>query len=250
MIRESYYLFKRKIIGTVRQPLWVFMGLITPLLYLVFFSPLLGGVGSIKLTTAEVLSSFIPGLLALLAMGAGIGCGWDTLFDLKDGVIERFRVTPASRVSILMGSVLHSIVMFLVPAMVVLLAALPFGFAINAGGLAVLLLLLCLLTAIFSSWSTAMALIIKEPGSFAALVNGLQLPLILLSGMLLPLSLGPKWLEITAHINPLYYAVQASRDLANGTLFANSVVIAFIVLVPLTILATLWSTRVHRKAIS
>ena len=48
-----------------------------------------------------MLDLFLPGILALLAFASGIGAGFSTIFELQSGVIERFRVTPASRFAIL-----------------------------------------------------------------------------------------------------------------------------------------------------
>lgn len=41
ILKEIWLLFKRKMLETIRQPVWVFMGLTTPLLYIALFSPLL-----------------------------------------------------------------------------------------------------------------------------------------------------------------------------------------------------------------
>ena len=249
MIKEVFYLYKRQMKKTMRQPVWIFMSLATPLLYMGLFAPLMQGITHPTPTTAEILNGFVPGLLTLLAFGAGIGGGWDVLFDYRDGVLERFRVTPAKRLSMLLGIVLQDITMFLVPSLFILLIALPFGFTMHFGGLVILLVLLCLLTAVFSAWSSAMALIIKENGGFAAITGGIQLPMMLLSGILLPLSLGPKWLEILGHFSPLYYTVDASRALAAGAISDNSVWIAFVIFIPLTAITLWWSTWVYKRAI-
>ena len=84
----------------------------------------------------------------------------------------------------------------------------------------------------------------------AALVAGLELPLTLLSGVLLPLSLGPVWIQAIAHLNPLYYAVEASRVLSTGAIASTEVYKAFAVLVPLAVITLFWATGVYRKAIS
>ena len=66
----------------------------------------------------------------------------------------------------------------------------PFGYHPNWGGIAVLVVL----TALVSAWSNALGMILKEIGSLAAIATGLQLPLALLSGVLLPLSIAPDWI--------------------------------------------------------
>jgi len=249
MFREIRALYNRKMMNTLRQPVWIAMSLATPLLYMLLFAPLLMGLSDEPQTMVQVLDGFVPAILTLLAFGAGMGGGWDNIFDLQMGIIERFRVTSARRFSLMFGGVLHDITMFLVPALLVLVIALFFGFTANFFGIIILLLLLCMLTALFSAWSSSMALILKELNSFAAVANAMQLPLTLLSGVLLPMSLGPQWLYILAHINPLFYTVEASRALSVGTFFTLEVYLAFAVIVPLTVLMLLWARRVYRRAI-
>ena len=241
---------KRKIMETLRQPVWIVSGLMTPLLYILLFSPLLKNMTSPPLTTAAVLNSFVPGILTLLAFSTGMGSGWTIIWELQSGVIERLRVTPASRFSILMGTVLTDILDFLVPAILVIIISSFFGFAVHPIGLIVLLFLLCLLTAIVSAWSSSLGLILKQIGSIAAVVTGLQLPLTLLSGVLLPLSLGPSLLRVLAHVNPMYYTVEASRKLATGMIASNETLLAFCVIIPLMVLTLTWATSVYRKAVS
>ena len=241
---------RRKLLETLRQPVWIVSELMTPLLYMLLFSPLLKNMGYPPLTTAGVLNSFVPGLLTLLAFSTGMGSGWTIIHELESGVIERLRVTPASRFSILMGTVLTDIIDFLVPSVLVLVISAFFGFSIHPLGLAVLLLLLCLLTAVVSACSSSLGLILKQIGSIAAVMTSLQLPLTLLSGVLLPLSLGPVWLRVIAHVNPMYYTVEASRILAAGVLTSPETLKAFAVMVPLTILTLWWATGVYRKAVA
>ncbi|MGE5135071.1 MAG: ABC transporter permease [Gemmatimonadota bacterium] len=243
--------FRRKLLETLRQPVWIITGLSTPLLYLALFAPLLhtlaGGPG---FPHGRVLDIFVPGILTLMAFGAGMGAGWVVIWELDSGVTERLRVTPASRFALLLGSVLRDVVMFAIPALVVVVVAVPFGFHARWGGLAVLLPLLALLTASCSAASSALGLTLRQIGSLAAVVTGLQLPLTLLSGILLPLSLGPGWLQALGHVNPMYYAVEAARDLAAGTIATPAVGEGFLVLGAVAAMA-LWSgTRSYRRAMA
>jgi ABC-2 type transport system permease protein len=244
-------LFWRKLLETLRAPAWVIVGLSTPLLYLALFAPLLdplaGGPG---FQQGDVLDVFVPGILVLMAFGAGMGAGWIVIDELHSGVLERLRVTPASRLALLLGPVLRDVVMFAIPALLVIAIAAPFGYQPNWGGIAVLLVLLSLLTAVVSAWSNALGMLLKEIGSLAAIVTGLQLPLTLLSGVLLPLSIAPEWMRILAHINPLYYAVEAARDLSDGTIVTADVGYGFLVIGALTMLTLAWATRVYRETVA
>lgn len=249
-IIEISLLFKRKMLELLRQPVWLFSGLMTPLLYIALFSPLLKGLSNPPLGTGAVLDSFVPGVLTLLAFGSGMGSGWVMIGELQSGVIERLRVSPASRFSLLIGAVLRDVVGFIATSLLVIIISALFGFRVHIPGLILLLVLLSLLTAIISAWSGSLGLILKNIGSLAAVVTGLQLPLTLLSGILLPISLGPKWLQVIAHFNPLYYTVEASRVLADGKIHNSETLLAFAVILPLTAVVLWWSTRVYQKAVA
>jgi ABC-2 type transport system permease protein len=249
--RDVGLLFQRYLTQLLRNPVWVVVGFSTPILYLALFTPLLKHlVGSGGLPTGNVLDLFLPGILALLAFATGIGPGFNTLFELKAGVIERFRVTPASRFAILIGPILASMLMMLVFDAAVVAIAFGFGFSVHWAGLGVLVVLLGLLMVTVAAWSIATALVTKEISGFAAIANGINLPILLLAGVLLPISLGPAWMRVLAHFNPLYYLVQASRVLAAGTLSGTAVWQAFAVLAPLCLLVLAWATRVFRTAVA
>lgn len=243
--------FRRKLMETIRQPVWFFSGLITPLLYLALFAPLLRSLaGGPAFPQGHMLDAFVPGILVLVAFGAGMGAGWMVIWELDAGVIERLRVSPASRLALLLGTVLRDMLMFVVPGVLVIAIATGFGLHAHWGGLALLLVLLSLVAAACSATSSALGLVLRQIGSLAAVVTGVQLPLTLLSGILLPLSLGPAWLRALGHLNPLYYAVQAARSLAAGTLFTGAVGLGFLVTGAAAALALVWGTRAYARAMA
>ncbi len=249
--RDTGLLFHRYTVQMLRNPVWLFVGFSTPVLYLVLFTPLLKELPGVRgFPTGSVLELFLPGILALLAFASGTSAGFGTIFELQSGLIERLRVTPASRFAILIGPILSGLVMMTVFDAVVVAVGVGFGFTVHWAGLLVLTVLLWVLAALMAAFSTATALITKDISSFAAIINGINLPLLLLAGVLLPISLGPLWLRILAHFNPLYYLVVASRSLAAGRLGDAAVWQAFAVLVPLCLLVLVWATRVFRRAVS
>src|SRR5690625_6323887 len=101
-----------------------------------------------------------------------------------------------------------------------------------------------------SAWSGSIGLLLQDVGGVAAVVTSLQLPLTLLAGILLPISFGPKWLQVLAHLNPMYYGVEASKKLAVGSIMNQSVLLGFIIIVVVTIVTLVWSTSVYNKAIA
>jgi len=250
-MRDTGLLCHRYTVQMLRNPVWLFVGFSTPVLYLVLFTPLLKHLsGAPGFPTGAVLQVFLPGILALLAFASGSSMGFSTIFELQSGVIERFRVTPASRFAILMGPIVSGLAMMLVFDSVVVAVGYAFGFRLHWGGLAVLTVLLVLLAGLMAAFSVATALATKDISSFAAVINGINLPVLLLAGVLLPISLGPLWMQVVAHLNPLYYLVQASRALAVGHFAAPAVWQAFAVLVPLCVLVVAWATQVFREAVA
>ena len=249
--RDTGLLVHRYTLQMLRNPIWLFVGFSTPILYLALFTPMLKHVApTLGVRSGGVLEIFLPGILALLAFASGSSMGFGTIFELQAGVIERFRVTPASRFAILIGPILSGLMMMVVFDAVVVAIAVALGFQIHWLGLAALAVLLGLLASLMAAFSTATALVTKEINSFAAIINGINLPILLLAGVLLPISFGPVWMRVIAHFNPLYYAVQASRSLATGSFGATAVWQGFAVLAPLCALVVLWATRVFRKAVA
>jgi ABC-2 type transport system permease protein len=251
LLTDIKLLVKRPFLQEFHNPTWLFVSGSTPIMYLVLFMPLLKRLSSGPgFSTGNVIQLFLPGIIALLAFGTGNFAGFSTIFQLRNGFIERLRVTPASRFALLIGPILSSMAWSLIFSAVIVCLSVPFGFHIHLMGLLVYTLLLITMIILFSSISTSLAILAREISTFAAIVNGINLPLILLGGVMLPLTLAPNWMRFIAHVNPLYYVVEAGRALANGQIGVNAVGVAFAVMLPLTIIVLWWSMRIYSKAVS
>ena len=244
-------LFWRKMLETLRNPIYIIVSMSTPVIYLVLFSPLLKKLTGVPgFGSGNALNTFVPGLLVIVAFLSGLFVGYTMIDEVKTGVVERFRVTPVSRFALLAGRVLRDMVNMLVIVAFFALVAIPFGFRIHLYGFLILLILLCLLLITTSSLGNALGLILKDEDRLSPIVQGINLPVLLLSGMLLPMSLAPTWLQVIAHFNPAFYAVEAGRDLAAGHIMERAVGEAFLFLVPLTIMVVAWATRAFNNAVS
>jgi len=252
MVRDVGLLFGRYGRQILRNPVWLVASLTTPILYLALFTPLLRHLSqSHVLPQGTALDLFLPGILALVAFGSGVGPGFSLVFDVKVGVVERLRVTPASRTAILLGPIVATVLMMWVFNGILLAIGAALGFHVHPAGLVLLAVLLAVLEATTAAFFSANALMARgEINGFAALANGLNLPVLLLGGVLLPISLGPTWLRDLAHIDPLYYAVNAARDLASGRIGLPAVWQAYAILVPLCVLIVVWATRVLRRVVT
>jgi len=73
-------------------------------------------------------------------------------------------------------------------------------------------------------------------------------PLLILSGMLLPLDEGPAWMQVVATVNPINWVVQAERALFAGDLGAVTVLWGWIAAVALAVVGLLVGIRAMRKS--
>src|SRR3954449_12896601 len=216
MFTETVVIFQRQMRILLRNPVWVFFGLTQPILYLALFGPLLKNVSGGGLGGDSAWRIFVPGLLLQLAIFEAGFAGFGIIQELREGVIDRQRVTPARRTSLIMGRTLSNMVTIGVQGAVLVVVALPFGLSASRRGIVSSLVIICLLALGISAASYAMGLILKDEDAFAPFIQGVSLPLLLLSGVLLPMALEPVWLKRTSQANPLSHVVDASRALFRG----------------------------------
>jgi ABC-2 type transport system permease protein len=247
MLTETFVVFQRQMRILLRNPVWVFFGLTQPILYLVLFGPLLKRVSGGGLGGENSWRVFVPGLLLQLAIfGAGFA-GFGIIQELREGVIDRQRVTPARRLSLILGRTLGNVVTIGVQAAVLVLVAIPFGLRASWDGIVASIVLVCLLALGISAASYAMGLILKDEDAFAPFIQGVSLPLLLLSGVLLPMSLAPTWLRRASEVNPLTHVVDATRALFRGSFGIADVAWGIGVTVVLAALLALWGTRTFQR---
>lgn len=243
MLIETWVIFQRDMRSLLRNPVWVFFGLTQPILYLVLFGPLLKNVTGGGLGGDDSWLVFVPGLLLQLTIfGAGFA-GFGIIQELREGVVERQRVTPAHRVSLILGRSMSNVVTIGVQAALLTLVAVPFGLSPSWIGVVVSILLVSLLALGLSAASYTMGLILKDEDSFAPFVQGVSLPLLLLSGVLLPMALAPTWLRRASEANPLSYVVDGTRSLFRGDFSDSSVWTSIAVTFVVTVLLAWWGTR-------
>src|SRR5919202_1721519 len=128
LLRDTWLMFGRYIGIFLHNPIWVIVGLVQPVLYLLLFAPLLKGIASSRgFPPGGAYNVFVPGLLIQLGLFGASGVGFSLIAELQEGVIERFRVTPVSRLALLLGRALRDILLLEIQSLVLLLLSIPFG---------------------------------------------------------------------------------------------------------------------------
>jgi ABC-2 type transport system permease protein len=233
---DTLIVFRRQWRLSMRNPAWVIISLVQPVLYLVLFGPLLtrlpggllggGGTGG----TSVAYRFLVPGLLIQLGLFGSTFVGFAIISDWRAGVIERFRVTPVSRLAIMAGRVLRDVIVLVVQAVILVLVGVAFGLRAPVTAVLVSLAFIVLVAIGLASVSYATALVVKSEDAFAPMLNSVILPLTLLSGIMLPMTLGPGWLQGIARISPFRYIIDAMRGAFTGqygnTIMLEGVVVA------------------------
>jgi ABC-2 type transport system permease protein len=245
LVRDSWLIFQRQMQLLLRNPVWVFVGIFQPIMYLLLFAPLLKpALAPLGATTnAQTYRLFVPGLLVLLAIFGGLFQGFGLIAELRAGVIERSRVTPVSRLALLLGRSLRDVVSLIAQAVIITLLALAFGMRVQIGNVLLAYLLLALIALMTSSVSYGVALVVKSEDALAPLMNTVAQPVLLLSGILLPLAFAPAWLSTVAKYNPFSWAVDGARALFRGDLGNDKVWQSLLIVGLLTVLSVVWSAR-------
>ncbi|PZF97295.1 ABC transporter [Micromonospora endophytica] len=217
-LRHSLVLARRSLAKTSRNPGVIINGVVTPALFLVLFLYLFGN--AVAGTTDEYLQYLFPGILV---MGAGltglVSTGTNINIDLKNGVTDRFRSLPISRLAPLLGSVLADLVRYLGAVVILFLIGLALGFRAQGGLVAVIAALgLAVLFGFCLSWITVLiGVTLKSAEAVLAFSFLTFLPLQLGSSLATPTVSLPGWLQAWVNINPVTSVMDACRALLNGT---------------------------------
>jgi len=215
LARDTYTVFARAMRMSLRNPAWLVISLMQPILYILLFGPLLEPLSG-QLGSGNAYQLFVPGILVQLGIFGALFVGFGLIAEYRAGVIESQRVTPASRTALLLGRVLRDVVVLLVQGTLLVLVSIPLGLRAPWLGVVLTLVVIALLGAAFASVSYALALTLKSEDAFAPLLNAVVLPVLLLSGILLPMTLAPGWLQAISDVNPLKHVVEGARAFFDG----------------------------------
>ncbi|WP_405113785.1 ABC transporter permease [Micromonospora sp. NBC_01405] len=248
LARDTWLIFQRQIQLLLRNPVWVVVGVFQPVMYLLLFAPLLKPALNAP-TQAEAYKIFVPGVLVLLAIFGGLFQGFGLIAELRAGIIERSRVTPVSRLALLLGRSMRDVVSLLVQAVIITLLALLFDLRVFIGDLLLAYLMLALIALMTSAVSYGVALKVKSEDALAPLMNTVAQPVLLLSGILLPLTFAPGWLQGVAEWNPFSWAVDGTRALFAGELGNDKVWQGLAIIAVLAAAGVVWAARQFARSV-
>ena len=213
-LRHTYGMTLRYLRAIVRQPAWVAISLVQPVIWLLLFGALFKRVADIPGFTGSYIEFLTPGVVVMLAVLSAGWTGMGFIEDIQRGVMDRFLVSPIWRGALNAGSVAGTVVSILVQSLIVIGLALLVGARFENGvlGLVVLLAVAALLAAIIGSLSNGVAVLMRQRESLIGIVSLVTLPLVFLSTTLMQASLLPSWVHWASRVNPVNWAVEAGRS--------------------------------------
>ena len=158
----------------------------------------------------------MPGLLVQLGMFGAFFAGFSLIGEWREGVIEAERVTPAARSALLVGRLWRDVLQLLVQALILVALAYVMGMRGSLGGVVLGIVITLLVGGACAAASNALAMATKSEDVMAPVINVVMMPILLLSGILLPMTLGAGWLQRISDFMPFRYIVDAARDAFTG----------------------------------
>ncbi|MFD5555795.1 ABC transporter permease [Streptomyces sp. NPDC127068] len=253
-VRDSTTMLRRNLLHARRYPSLTLNILLTPIVLLLLFVYVFGGVMSAGITgggaeRSEYIAYLVPGILLMTIGATPAGTAISVSMDMTEGIMARFRTMAIHRGSVLIGHVIGSVLQALISVALVGAVAVAIGFrSTDATALEWLAAfgLLALVSVAFT-W-IAVGLGLASPNAEAASNNALPLIILpLISSAFVPIDAMPGWFQPIAQYQPFTPAIETLRGLLLGTEIGNNGWITIVWCLALTALGCSWSTSLFSR---
>ena len=213
-LSDTGYMIVRQARNLMREPIWIALLLIQPMVWLVLYSqlftklPTLGGFG-----TSNYLTFLAPGIVVMNAFFGATWSGMSMIDDLDRKVVERFLATPASRLALVLSQIVRSAITAAIQAVIILIVAYVLGARIHTGAAGWLVVILAgvLVNTAFAGVSQGIALLTRREATMIAVANFIGLPLLFLSTTLIASAAIKPWIRDVSRFNPVEWGVRAAH---------------------------------------
>jgi ABC-2 type transport system permease protein len=216
LISDTWYLTGRRLRALGRQPFVLGMGVIQPVIWLFLFGELFHKVIDIPGFgyQGSYLAYLIPGIVAMNAMSGNMWAGMSTIEEIDRGTLNRFLVTPASRLAIMNASVGEQAVSTTVQTLIVVLLGYAGGARYPGGALGIVILVVASIEVgvLWGALSNLTGMLVRVREAIIGVYTFFMLPLMFLSSAFIQPSFLPGWMQAIASRNPLNWEVQIGRS--------------------------------------
>lgn len=220
-LAHSGHLTGRQLRALIRQPAMFGFLLVQPVIWLLLFGQLFKNVIHIPgfAHTGSYLEFITPGVIVMTALFNSGWAGTVYIDDMARGVMDRLLASPVRRGSMIAGTLAYQAITTMLQTLVI------FGIAYAAGarfpgageGIVTTLVAAALIGMIISSFSAAVALLVRQQEALIGISQFIVLPLQFLSSGIMDTRLSPSWVREVARFNPVDWAVVASREALSGS---------------------------------
>lgn len=248
-LTHSLFMAQRLLRNLSRQPWWIVISLVQPIVWLLLYGQLFKRVVELPGFNASSYISFVtPGVVIMSALFAGGWNGMGVIMDLNQGVMDRLLVSPINRAAIIMGRILSMSAVSIVQSLILIGLGFLTGARFAGGIPGVIVLLVCamLLGAPFAALSNALALAIRRQESVIGASNFILMPLMFLSPILMAKNVMPDWIRAVSRFNPVNWSVEAARAALNGNTDWSFVLLRIGCLLAFAVISAALATRAFR----
>jgi len=252
--RDTWFMLGRHVRNLMREPIWVVMLVIQPIIWLVLYGQLFSRVPALRGGTGTYIEFLTPGIVCMNAFFGGSWSGMAMISDLDRHVVDRFLATPTSRLAIVLSQVVRAGLIAIVQALILLGIGSALGVRVHAGlaGWLIVLAAAALLAMVFAGFSNGVALLVRREASMIATANFVSLPLMFLSSILITRTVMPGWMQTVSRYNPVNWGVDAARNavVIGGKWGPTGVYIALLAAATAaTALFATWTFRVYQRSL-
>lgn len=248
-LTHSLFMTQRSLRNLARQPYWLVFTLVQPIVWLLLYGQLFQRVVELPgFNASSYLNYLLPGVVVMTALFAGGWNGMALIAELDRGIMDRFLVTPVSRVALIAGRIISLAVVTSVQSIILLALGFIMGARFDGGimGLTVLLGSSMLLAASFGALSNCLALVVRRQESVIGASNFILMPLTFLSPVFMARGLMPGWIQAISRFNPVNWSVEAAREALNAHTDWNIVLIRLGCLIIFALISAWLATRAFR----
>lgn len=252
LLRDTWLIYQQESSLLLRSKTQIAFSLAQPISYLVLFAPFLkttlAGQGADSYAAAYRI--YVPGLLVAMGLFGGLFAGYGLLQAIRAGIIERCRVTPISRIGLLLGRALMHVTLIVVQGVIITIASLPLGLRVQPLHLLTAYLMLAMMALMATSISYDLALMVRDQNTLGMMVQTTSQPISLLAGVLIPLSLAPLWIRDLSLANPFAWATNGIRALFTGHAGDDVVWQGALIITALAVVSVVLSSKLFNRKIA
>ena len=213
-VAHTWFMIGRQTRNLMRQPIWIAMMVIQPMIWLILYGQLFSRVPGLRGGAGSYIEFLAPGVVVMNAFFGATWSGMAMIDDLNRSVIDRFLATPVSRLSIVLSQIVRAGLTAVIQALVILVVGLALGVRVHGGapGWLAVFAAAALLAAAFGGFSQGLALLMRREESMIGVANFIGLPLMFLSSILIAQRAMPHWMEVASRYNPVNWGAVAARN--------------------------------------